>query len=172
MKAEAEAKAKADAEAKAKADAEEKAKAEAEAKKKAEDDVKSTHINFATLVIPTFAEGMEITDETRQFVVANYKLFPAGPEADVKAALSKVDTKIKYGHLEKNITPYLNKMVAAVGNVVNIEEAPSDGVGTGTIALVHIIDNEFNSYRMFIMKSTGDIIKGDRVKIVGVPVGT
>ncbi|WP_103108834.1 hypothetical protein [Brevibacillus reuszeri] len=89
-----------------------------------------------------------------------------------KAALAKVDTNIKYGHLEKNITPYLNKMVAATGNVVNVEEAPSEGIGTGTVALVHIMDNEFNSYRMFIMKTTGDILKGDKVKIVGVPVGS
>ncbi len=167
-KAASEAKAKAEAEAKAKEEAE--AKAEAEAKKKAEE-VKSRNVDYAALAIPNFAEGLEIQESTRQFVVANYKLFPAGPEADIKAALSKVDDKIKYGHLEKNITPYLNKMVAVTGNVVNVEEAPSEGVGTGTVALVHVIDNDFNSFRMFIMKSTGDILKGDKVKIVGVPVG-
>ncbi|WP_218033734.1 hypothetical protein, partial [Brevibacillus centrosporus] len=166
-----EAKKKAEEEAKAKADSEAKAKAEAEAKKKAEDEVKSKNLDYAALAIPNFAEGVEIQEATRKFVVANYKLFPAGPDADVKAALAKVDSKIKYGHLEKNITPYLNKMVAATGNVINVEEAPSEGIGTGTVALVHIMDNEFNSYRMFIMKSTGDILKGDRVKIVGVPVG-
>ncbi|MBU8714102.1 hypothetical protein KM924_16440 [Brevibacillus parabrevis] len=163
-----EAEEKAAAEAKAKEEAE--AKAEAEAKKKA-DEVKSRNVDYAALAIPNFAEGLEIQESTRQFVVANYKLFPAGPEADIKTALSKVDEKIKYGHLEKNITPYLNKMVAVTGNVVNVEEAPSEGVGTGTVALVHVIDNDFNSFRMFIMKSTGDILKGDKVKIVGVPVG-
>lgn len=170
-KAEAEAKAKAEAEAKAKEEAEAKAKADAEAKKKAEDEVKSRNVDYAAVAIPGLAEGVEIQDATRKFVVANYKLFPAGPEADIKAALAKVDGKIKYGHLEKNITPYLNKMVAVTGTVVNVEEAPSEGVGTGTVALVHVMDDEFNSFRMFIMKSTGDIIKGDRVRIVGVPVG-
>ncbi|MFC8689291.1 hypothetical protein [Brevibacillus porteri] len=171
-KTEEEAKAKAASEEQAMADAEAKKKADEEAKKRAEEEVKYKNINYAAVAIPAIAEGVVIKDETIQFVVANYKLFPAGPEADVKAALAKVDNKIKYGLMEKNITPYINKMVAATGRVLNVEEAPSEGVGTGTVSLVHMIDDSYNSYRMFIMKSTGDIIKGDNVRIVGVPIST
>ncbi|MFA4135407.1 MULTISPECIES: hypothetical protein [unclassified Brevibacillus] len=171
-KTEEEAKAKAAEEEQAKADAEAKKMADEEAKKLAEEEVKSKNINYASVAIPAIAGGVVIKDETKQFVIANYKLFPAGPEADVKAALAKVDNKIKYGHMAKNITPYINKMVAATGTVLNVEEVPSEGVGTGTVSLVHMIDDSFNSYRMFIMKSTGDIIKGDNVRIVGVPVST
>ncbi|ASJ52193.1 hypothetical protein BP422_00745 [Brevibacillus formosus] len=171
-KTEEEAKAKAASEEQAMADAEAKKKADEEAKKRAEEEVKYKNINYAAVAIPAIAEGVVIKDETIQFVVANYKLFPAGPEADVKAALAKVDNKIKYGLMEKNITPYINKMVASTGRVLNVEEAPSEGVGTGTVSLVHMIDDSYNSYRMFIMKSTGDIIKGDNVRIVGVPIST
>lgn len=168
-KAEQEAKEKAEAEAKAKADAEAaKKKAAEEAKQKAEFE-KTKNALFAQLSIPTVSEDVKMADETFKFIVDNHTLFPAMSADQIKAAKNKVDGKIKYGHLEKNIKPYLSKMVAATGNVVNVEEQPLD---TGeTIAILHIIDDNFNSYRMLICKSTGDIIKEDRVKIIGVPVG-
>jgi len=168
-KQEAEVKAKAEEEAKAKADAEEaKKKAAEEAKKKAELE-KSKYALLAQLTIPNVAEGVKLQDQTYQFIIANHTLFPAKDAQQVKIAKGKVDGKIKYGHLEKNINPYLNKMIVATGSVVNVEEQPTDG--GETVALVHIIDNSFNSYRMLIYKSTGDILKEDTVKIIGVPVG-
>lgn len=168
-KAEEEAKAKEEAAAKAKAEEEAKKKAAEEAKKKAEME-KSKYALLAQLTIPTIAEGVELDTKTFNYIVANNNLFPAKTADAVKAARNKVDGKIKYGHLEKNITPYLDKMISATGNVVNVEESPIDG--GDTVAFVHIIDNEFNSYRMLIYKSTGDILKQDRVKIIGVPIGS
>lgn len=163
-----EAKKKAEEEAKKKAEEEAKQKAAEEAKRKAEE-AKTKNAIFAQLTIPNLSNGLKLQDKTYNFIVANSDIFPAKTEAQIKKARNMIDSKIKFGHLEKNINPYLDKMISFSGNVVSVEEQTLD---TGeTVALVHLLDNNFNSYRTLIMKSTGDIIKGDKVRIIGVPVG-
>ena len=171
-KAKADKKSKEEAAAREKAEQEEKKRkeeeeAKEEAKKQAELE-KIKYALFAKISIPTVTDGLKLQDKTYNYIVANSTLFPAKDAKQIKAAQNKVDGKIKYGHLEKNVTPYLDKMIAVKGQVVSVEEQPAEG---DTIAFLHLMDDNFNSYRVLICKTTGDIIKGDTVKAIGVPVG-
>jgi TolA protein len=169
-KVEAEAKAKAEADAKAKADADAKAKADAEAKAKATADAEKIKIAAAMkLITPNIAENKKLDDLTYNFMVNNYKLFPAKTDEDKKAAAGKVDSNINTKLLNKNVAPYLDKMVKVSGSVVQVHE---ENTAIGTVATVHIFDSNGNSVMGVYFGSTGDLLDGDNATIIGVPVTT
>lgn len=158
-KANDEAKAKAEAEEKAKKEAEEKAKAKAEkAKTKSADLIK----NF----VPQVTEGIEVDNTTYNFIVNNYKLFPAKSAADIQAAQSKIESSITAKHLMKNIQPYFGKMVQFSGQVVSVEETNID---SGTVAYLHIMTQNGDSITAIYPDTTGDLLEDDFATIVGLP---
>lgn len=169
-KSEADAKKKAEDEAATKAKAEEEAKKKAEADAKAKEEAKkSVNANMAKLMITKLNPDITMDDRTYQFIIANYNLFPAMDDNQIQQAKDMADPKITYAYLEKNPAPYLDKMITFSGHVVNVEETTTkDGL---TLAIVHVFTNNANSYRMLIFKSTGEILKGDMVKAVGIPIG-
>ncbi|WP_139236946.1 hypothetical protein [Paenibacillus sp. 453mf] len=50
--------------------------------------------------------------------------------------------------------------------MITIQEEETE---TGTIAFVHILDDDFNSITGYYFGSTGDILEGDTVRLRGVP---
>ena len=61
-------------------------------------------------------------------------------------------------------------MATFQGSVISIEEVPLDN--GETIAVTHVLDDEWNSYQVLLYKSTGDILEEDTVRFWGVPVGS
>ncbi|MGG4046583.1 MULTISPECIES: hypothetical protein [Paenibacillus] len=175
-KAQEEQKAKEEAEAKAKADAEAKAKAEAEAKQKTAEEAKakveaekSKIATAMSLIVPNIAENQEMNDKTYDYIVKHSNLFPAtSPEAK-QAAKDAADPNVTSRHLFKNITPYLATMYSVSGYVVQINEEETD---IGTVAQVHILDDNGNSLIGIYFGSTGDILEGDQIRMRGVPTAS
>ncbi|WP_207911011.1 hypothetical protein [Paenibacillus albiflavus] len=176
-KIKAEAEAKAAEEAKAKKEAEDKAKKVAEAKAKAEEEAKkkenfekTKYANHAQLAIPAITEdAVELNQKTYDFIVSNYKLFPAQDDADIKAAKDMTDKSINAKLLNKNAAPYFDKMASFSGTVVTIEETQLED--NTTLATLHVMDDNGFSYQLLLYKSTGDILEEDDVRCWGVPVG-
>lgn len=179
-KKEADRKAKEEADAKAAADkkaaeqaAAEKAELEAAEKKAAEAIErlkKSKAASVMTQVVTNLTEGAsELDDKTREYLVTNYELFPAVTTETKAKAASEVDTNITSRHLFKNIAPYLSKMVVASGNVVQISEEETD---FGTLAVVHILNDNGDSLIGVYLGSTGDILDGDYITFRGVPTAS
>lgn len=172
-KAEAEEQAKAAAEAKAKAEAEAKARAEEEARAKAEQErlAKSKNAMILQAFVPLLIDAdTEMDDLTYNFIVDHSNLFPAKTGTDFQAAKELVDSDITYKHLDKNIKPYLDKMVKFTGTVISVEEADDDEIGT--YSYLHIITDEFESITAIYLNTTGDLLQSDTASIIGVPVAS
>lgn len=114
-------------------------------------------------------DQLELSQESYDFIVANHTLFPAKTDEAIAAAKQKVDSSITIKHLNKNPQPYFQKIASFQGDVVSIEEEPLEN--GETIAVVHVFDDEMNSYQVLMYKSTGDILEDDVVRFWGVPVG-
>ena len=122
--------------------------------------------NAMSLIVPHLAENTTIDEKTYNYLVDHYELFPAVTSESKSAAKAEVDASITTRHLLKNIKPYLDKMVTVSGFVEEIEEEETE---IGTIASIHIIDDNDNSVVGVFMDSTGDILDGDNVTMTGVP---
>lgn len=122
-----------------------------------------------SLVVPNLVEGGVIDPKTYNYLVDHVDLFPALTAETKKAASKEVDSTITSRHLFKNINPYLDKMVKVTGSVVQIQEEETD---YGTVATVHIMDDNGNSMIGYYNNSTGDILDGDDVTMRGVPTAT
>jgi hypothetical protein len=176
-KAKAEAEAKAAAELQAKKDAEAKAKAEAEAKAQVEKEAKeketlekTMYADHAILTIADFTDNtLELSQKTYDFMVNNHKLFPALTDSDINTAKSMVDKSINAKLLNKNPEPYFDKMASFSGHVIDIEETQLED--KTTIASVHVMDENKQSFEVLLYKETGDILEDDRVTFWGTPVG-
>lgn len=129
----------------------------------------------------TYAEGfkhditvvtnnsLELSQKSYDFIVSNHTLLPAMTDGDVTKVKSLVDPSISYKLLNKNVAPYYSKFASFTGNVVSVEETQIES--GDTVSLTHVIDDEFNSYQVFMYKGTGDILEEDRVQFWGIPVG-
>ncbi|MDQ0191853.1 hypothetical protein [Paenibacillus wynnii] len=172
-KAKQEAEDKAAADKKAKEDAEAKAQAEADAKAAAEAkelEKKSHASKVMETVVPFITEDMaELDDSTKKYLIEHNELFPATTVESKNAAIAEVDPNITSRHLFKNITPYLTKMIEISGDVVQISEEETD---FGTLATVHILNDNGDSIIGIYNGSTGDILDGDYVVLRGVPTAS
>ncbi|BAU26826.1 hypothetical protein DFP93_111101 [Aneurinibacillus soli] len=156
---------------------EDKKKAEEEAKQKAADEAKQKElaekVKYAELTktgFPNMTENKpELPQQTYDFIVANNKLFPAKTTADIQKLKGMADKTITAKHLNKNAAPYFNKVATFAGQVVNVEEAPIDG--GDTVSILHVVDNNMQSYQVLMLKSSGDILQEDTVRFWGVPAG-
>ncbi|KUP25792.1 hypothetical protein [Paenibacillus sp. DMB5] len=169
-KAKEEADAKAEEEKKAKKEAEEKAAAEKKAKAEAEAkelEKKSKAATIMEQLVPVITEdAAELDDKTKDYLINHYELFPAMTVETKNSAAAEVDASITSRHLFKNITPYFDKMIEVSGTIVQISEEETD---FGTLASVHILNDNGDSLIGIYNGSTGDILDGDYVTLRGVP---
>ncbi|KAB7671675.1 hypothetical protein [Bacillus sp. B1-b2] len=149
-------------------EAEDKQKAE-EANAKAEENAKQRYALMAQLYLPALTDKVvELSDRGFNFIVGNYNLFPAISQEDIDKAKSITDTTISSKHLNKNVDPYLETMTTFEGSVVSIEESTQDDE---TITIIHLIDDDFQSYQLLLFKSAGEVFEDDVVRFWGLPVG-
>lgn len=148
--------------------AEEKKKQEEEAQKKLLQQQK--YALLAKESIPLITENnLELQEKSFNFITKNYKLFPAKTDSDVKQVKKMTDTSITAKHLNKNVMPYLEKMVSFQGTVVTIEETPIEN--NETITLIHVMDDNMQSYQILMFKSVENVFEGDNIRFWGTPVG-
>ena len=89
-------------------------------------------------------------------------------DAAIDKAVELADEEVTSKHLNKNVTPYLDKMVNLAGDVIQIEE---DTLEDGTpISIILIEDMDFNAIYAIGYIST-DILEGDFVDVWGLPLG-
>ncbi|GAF09457.1 hypothetical protein JCM16418_3598 [Paenibacillus pini JCM 16418] len=119
-----------------------------------------------SMIVPNLLENAQIDAKTYQYINDHHKLFPAIDATSKKSAKALFDQNITSRHIFKNITPYLDKMVEFSGYVLEIQEEETD---YGTMATIHITDENDNSIMGAYMNSTGDILDGDFVTMRGVP---
>lgn len=158
-----------DEEAKKKADEEAAQKAKEEADKQALLE-KTVYAEATKAAFPEITESQpELPQQTYDFIVANNTLFPAKTPEDIKKVKDMADKSITVKHLNKNATPYFNKVATFSGQVVSVEEKPIND--QETLSLLHIIDDNDQSYQVLMFKSTGDILEEDQVRFWGIPAG-
>lgn len=160
----------------AQASAEDKQRTEAEAKQKAAEEaarkMEQASVKYADMakdMIPKLTEEkLELSEAVYAFMKANYKLFPAHTADEVKKVKVMADKTVGAKQLNKNATPYANKVLTFAGEIVSVEEVPVDGE---TVSIVHVLDDAMQSYQVLMYKATGNVFEKDRVRFWGVPVG-
>jgi hypothetical protein len=131
----------------------------------------STYAEYAEYHIPLISEEtLELSKVSYDFIVSNNSLFPANAQQDIQNAKNMVDNSITFKHLNKNATPYFNKVLTFSGDVISVEETQIEGT-SDIVSLVHVMDEEGNSYQVLLYKTTGDILEDDYVQVWGAPVG-
>ena len=68
--------------------------------------------------------------------------------------------------MNKNVTPYLENIISVSGTVISIEEYPENNV-----TLVHVTDDDLNSYVGLMYKLADDVFEEDYVTLWGAPIG-
>ncbi|TWT03607.1 hypothetical protein [Planomicrobium sp. CPCC 101079] len=144
--------------------------AEVEAAKAKENEENAKYANsFVNDIALINEDSLTLSDESYDFIVKNHSLFPALNEADIAKAKEMADSSITAKHLNKNAQPYFQNIATFQGTVVSVEEAPAEV--SETISLTHVLDNNMQSYQVFMYKGTGEILEEDTVRFWGVPVG-
>ena len=119
--------------------------------------------------LPYFTEEVLALDKASyNFINTNADLFPATTEVAIERVQELADDEITSKHLNKNVAPYLEKIVNFAGDVIQIEEGTLDD-GT-PYSLILIEDMDFNAIYAIGYHST-DILEGDFVEIWGLPLG-
>ncbi len=132
-------------------------------------DESENYANVLEDVLPAVTDGdVELQETSYEFISEHAELFPAKTEEDINQAKSLVDDSITIKHLNKNVAPYLEKVLSFQGTVIAVEEETEDDE---TISLTHVYDEEGNSYEVLMFKTTGDILEDDEVQFWGSPVG-
>lgn len=102
------------------------------------------------------------------FISTNPELFPATTKEAVAKVKKLTDKKVTSKHLNKNVEPYLEKIINFTGDVIQIEEHKlDDGTPVTTIILD---DMDFNAIYALGYQTT-DILEGDFIDIWGLPLG-
>ncbi|WP_313122886.1 hypothetical protein [Exiguobacterium sp.] len=131
----------------------------------------TTYVDYLKSVVPRMTEdNLELSTKSYSFIEKNQKLFPAFKEEDINKAKQMTDSTINVKLLNKNVEPYLEKMLSFEGNVVTIEETSVPN-SKDVMSLVHVIDDSGDSYQVLLFKTSGDILEEDRVQFWGAPIG-
>lgn len=119
--------------------------------------------------VPFFTEDqLTLEKKSYNFISTNADLFPALSKEAIQKTKKLADDKITSKHLNKNIKPYLEKMVTFAGDIIQIEE---DTLEDGTpVSLILIEDMDFNAIYAIGYQST-EFLEGDFVEIWGLPLG-
>lgn len=131
----------------------------------------TTYVDYLKSVVPRMTEdNLELSSKSYSFIEQNQKLFPAFKEEDINKAKQMTDSTVNVKLLNKNVEPYLEKMLSFEGNVVTIEETSVPN-SKDVMSLVHVIDDAGDSYQVLLFKTSGDILEEDRVQFWGAPIG-
>lgn len=76
-----------------------------------------------------------------------------------------VNNEITINHLNKNVTLYYNEMLSYEGEVVSINEQEYDN--GETISLIHVTDDNHDSYEVLLYKNAVDFFEEDWVRFWG-----
>lgn len=125
---------------------------------------------YAQDFIPLVTDGnLYMSNETYDFIRENAELFPARDEESQKKVKEMTDTSITIKHLNKDVSPYLTTIVTFEGGVISIESQKlEDDI---TVSVLHVMDDNFDSYQVLTFGDTEDIFDDDYVRFWGVPVG-
>lgn len=131
----------------------------------------TTYVDYLKSVVPRMTEdNLELSSKSYSFIEQNQKLFPAFKEEDINQAKQMTDSTVNVKLLNKNVEPYLEKMLSFEGNVVTIEETSVPN-SKDVMSLVHVVDDAGDSYQVLLFKTSGDILEEDRVQFWGAPIG-
>ncbi|WP_276917443.1 tetratricopeptide repeat protein [Aneurinibacillus aneurinilyticus] len=153
-------------------------KVQEEAKKKAEEEKKQKalaekrkYAEAAKKALPNITDTkLEMSQVTYDFIVSKNNLFPANTPQDIKTVKGMTDKTIAAKHLNKNATPYFDKIVSFEGNVISISEQKSDFVDA-TATLLYVWNPNGQAYQILMYKPTPNTFENDKVRFWGVPVG-
>ncbi|MRH41110.1 hypothetical protein GH741_00290 [Aquibacillus halophilus] len=135
------------------------------------EDTNSTYADYADYHIPLLTEEtLALSQESYDYIVSNSTHFPAQTDEAIQSVKAAEDQSVTIKHLNKNVNPYLSTVLSFTGTVISIEEVPIEETDD-TLALIHVMDDEGNSYQVILYKTTGDILEEDYVHFWGVPVG-
>ncbi|BCC16562.1 hypothetical protein BCM0075_1332 [Bacillus cereus] len=110
-----------------------------------------------------------LSETSINFINGHSNLFPTKTDADVNSAQNLIDHSIGYKHLDKNITPYLEKLINVNGTVVDTKE---DTFNNEIITYVHILTDDYESFELVFSGNLKDIFKESYVTAVGLPLCT
>lgn len=129
-----------------------------------------TVADWLKMVLPQITyEDLELADDSYNYVTDNKEIFPADSEEEISEVKNSTDTSIDSRHLNKNVSPYYEKVLTATGTVIDVEEEEFDVIGTASI--FHVFDDDMNSYMIILPKSSGDILEDDEIRFWGSPLG-
>ncbi|WP_010290322.1 hypothetical protein [Kurthia massiliensis] len=111
-------------------------------------------------------DTLELATESYMFISDHPNWFPATSKKSISAVKKAEDHSVTVQHLNKNVSPYYEKILSFSGVVVSIEEDDD-----GSLTIAHVIDDEDNSYQFFMFGTSGDILENDYVRIWGIPLG-
>lgn len=152
-------------------EAEETETVEAEAEEATETSTNSKYADYAEYHIPVLTEeSLSLSSTSYDFFTKHDSLFPAMDDNAIQEVKGMVDSSVTAKHLNKNAKPYLEKVLSYKGTVVSIEETNIEDT-EDTVSVIHVMDDEGNSYQILLYKSTGDILEEDYVQFWGAPVG-
>lgn len=149
----------------------------AKASEDSKDSVKTNTTNTKNPQVDTYKQYLSslpgqhssLNKTSSKFINGHSNLFPAKTDADVNATKSLIDHSISYKHLDKNITPYLEKLIPINGTVVGIKEDPFNNE---TFTYVHILTDDYESFQLIFSGNLKDIFKDSYVTAVGLPLST
>ena len=131
----------------------------------------TTYVDYLKSVVPRITDdNLELSSKSYSFIEKNQKLFPAFKEEDINKAKQMTDSTVNVKLLNKNVEPYLEKMLSFEGDVVTIEEMNVPD-SKDVMSLVHVMDDAGDSYQVLLFKTSGDILEEDRVQFWGAPIG-
>lgn len=107
-----------------------------------------------------------LEDKSFNLIKNNYDLFPIKNKKYEKEIKTFLDNKVQYKHLDKNIKNYLETMISIEGRVIQISEEEIDGK---KVSLIHIFNNNRENFQIIYL-GTNDILKGDQISCIGLPV--
>lgn len=119
--------------------------------------------------VPYFTEQtLELDKISYEFINSNPDIFPAVTDEAINKVKKLADEEITSKHLNKNVTPYLNKIVSFAGDIIQIEEGTwEDGT---TYSIILIEDMDFNAIYAIGYQKT-EFLEGDFVEFWGLPMG-
>lgn len=149
----------------------------AKASEDSKDSVKTNTTNTKNPQVDTYKQYLSslpgqhssLNKTSSKFINGHSNLFPAKTDTDVNATKSLIDHSISYKHLDKNITPYLEKLIPINGTVVGIKEDPFNNE---TFTYVHILTDDYESFQLIFSGNLKDIFKDSYVTAVGLPLST
>lgn len=118
------------------------------------------------LFCSTIENPIKMTASSKEYIKSNPNLFPANSYEEVS---SLINYDISFKHIAKSPGRYDTTFLQASGNVVSIEEVD---MGGEYLNVIHIIDDNFDSYYTCYIGELPNVFKGNNITIVGIPLGT